>query len=160
VHRVALGDLARVYIHAGIKSVLGAVGFVGEHDHIPPVGEGRVRGLRAVGEELLDRGEDHPARADAQKLPNLRARLGPNRSLPQEIAAGREGAEKLLVQIVTVGDDDQGGVFHLGGKNHPSGEEDHGQAFAAAWVCQTTPARPVAPCLLASMVAVSAVLTA
>ena len=41
-----------------------------------------------------------------------------------------EGGEKLVVQVVTVGEDDDGGVLHLRLAHDGAGVEGHGQAFS------------------------------
>ena len=44
----------------------------------------------------------------------------------------REGAEELIVQVVAVGDDHDGGVLHGGMQDDAPGIKGHGQAFAGA----------------------------
>ena len=58
------------------------------------------------------------------------AAIGLDRRLPDQIAAHGERAEKLIVQIVAIGDDDDGGVFEFGAAHKLAGIEGHQQAFA------------------------------
>ena len=52
--------------------------------------------------------------------------------LAQQIAATGEGAEKLVVEIVAVGEDDDGRVLHRRVQDHAAGVEGHRQALAGA----------------------------
>jgi hypothetical protein len=71
--------------------------------------------LRRIGQKLLNGGEDDPARLPAfEQLPKVGAALGLNRLLPQQLAAAGEDAEELVVQVVAVGQHDNGRVLHLG----------------------------------------------
>ena len=87
--------------------VLAAVRLVGDDDDVAAVGERRVPVALLLGEELLDRGEDHAARSDRQELAQVRAGLGLHRRLAQQILAARERAEELVVQVVAIGEDDE-----------------------------------------------------
>jgi len=83
-------------------------------------------------QELLDGGEDDAARGDlqleAQVLPALRL----HRLLTQQLMAGREGAEQLVVQVQPVGEDDQRRVGHPRLLHELAGVERHREALAAA----------------------------
>lgn len=69
-----------------------------------------------VRKELLDRGEDHLTRLHRQLLSQIGSTLGLHRRLPQQIAAAREGAGELAVQVVAIGEDDQGSVSMAGSR--------------------------------------------
>ena len=68
------------------------------------------------------------------------------------MAAG-ECAEKLVVEIVAVGEHDDRRILHLRMRHQPPGVKRHRQRFARPCVCQTTPTRlsPVASRLLADL---------
>ena len=52
--------------------------------------------------------------------------------LAQQVATAREGAEELVVEVVAVGDDDDGRVGHQRLLHHARREAGHGDALAAA----------------------------
>ena len=58
------------------------------------------------GKELLDRGEDHAAGGDRELRAQVGAVRGLHRRLAQQVAAAREGAEELVVEVVAVGEHD------------------------------------------------------
>ena len=58
--------------------------------------------------------------------------MGLRWDLAQEVLAAGECAEKLVVEIVAVGEDDDGGVLHGGFADDCAGVEGHGEAFAGA----------------------------
>src|SRR5205823_1601755 len=53
--------VAHVAGEPSYEIVLGAVGFVGDDDHVAAIGEERMVGTALLGHELLDGGEDHAA---------------------------------------------------------------------------------------------------
>src|SRR5215831_10697351 len=55
-----------------------------------------------------------------------------HRFLSEEIAAARKGREQLVVEIIAVGDHDDGRVFHRRVQDQPPGVEGHRQALARA----------------------------
>ena len=69
--------------------------------------------------------------------------FGLGRVLPEEFAAPGEGAEELVVQVVTVGEYDDGGVFHVRVPYQGAGVEGHGQALARALVVPDDSDSPV-----------------
>src|SRR5690606_33957647 len=52
--------------------------------------------------------------------------------LAQQILAARESAEKLIVEVVAVGEHDDRGVLHRRLADDPPGVESHRQALARA----------------------------
>ena len=112
--------------------VLAAVRLVGDDDDVAPVREHRVAVALLLGEELLDRGEDHAAGGDRE----LRAQVGAvgrlHRRLAQQVAAAGEGAEELVVEVVAVGEHDDRRVLHRRVQDHAAGVEGHRQALARA----------------------------
>ena len=58
--------------------------------------------------------------------------LGLGRRLSQQVLAARERAEELVVEVVAVGQHDDGWVFHRGLADDRAGVEGHRQAFARA----------------------------
>jgi hypothetical protein len=112
--------------------VLAAVRLVGDHDDVAAVGQHRLPVALLLGEELLDRGEDHAPRRDGKLLPQVGSAFGLHRRLAQEVLAAREGAEELIVEVVAVGEHDQRRVLHRRLAHDPAGIERHGQALAGA----------------------------
>src|SRR6266404_2670181 len=55
-----------------------------------------------------------------------------NRRLSQQFFAKRERVKKLAVQIVAVGEHEDGGILHRRVLDDFSGIENHGKTFAAA----------------------------
>src|SRR5207253_2930662 len=94
-------------------------------------------------EELVDSGEDHTARGDLQEFPQVCTAFGLHRRLAQEILAAREGAEKLLVEVVAVGEHDDGRVLHRQLADDASGVEGHRQSLARALRVPDPPEAPV-----------------
>jgi len=62
----------------------------------------------------------------------VRAALGLHRRLAQQVAAARESGEELVVEVVAVGEDDEGWVLHGRALDDAGGVEEHGEAFAGA----------------------------
>ena len=94
--------------------------------------------------ELLDGGEDHASRLHRQLSAQIGAVLRLCRWLAQDVLAAGEGAEELVVQVVTVGEDDYGRVFHGLLAHDGPGVEGHGQALAGALRVPYHPDAPVA----------------
>ena len=92
--------------------VLAAVGLVGDDDDVAPVREHGVAVARLGGHELLDGREDDATTADAEPLAQVGPISGLDGILAQQVAAAGEGSEELVVQVVPVGDHDDGGVLH------------------------------------------------
>ena len=92
--------------------------------------EGRVGIAYLLGEELLDGGEDHAAGIHRELAAQVGAALRLHRRLAQKVLAARKGAKELVVQVVTVGEDDGGRVLHGRLADDGPGIEGHGQALA------------------------------
>ena len=88
-----------------------------------------MRVVLLFGEKLLDGSEDHTARFDRE----LAAQIGPavclHRCLAQQVLADSR-AEELVIQVIAVGQHDDGGVFHGQLADDAPGIEDHSQTFA------------------------------
>ena len=111
------------------ESVLSAVGFVSDDDDVATIGE-LIVNVAVVGLEFLDGGEDDPAGADFEQGFELVAGFGLAGGLAQELFGAGEGVEELVVEVVAIGDDEDGGVVK--GEDDLSGVEDHGEGFAGA----------------------------
>jgi hypothetical protein len=57
-------------------------------------------------------GDDDATAADAELLAQVSAAGGLDGILTQQVASAGEGSEELVVQVVPVGDHDDGGVLH------------------------------------------------
>ena len=138
-----VGDLAGL-LDPRLEPVLAAVRFVGDHHHVPSVGKLRV-GLALLRCELLDGGEHHPARCAREGVLQILAAIRLNRRLADQVAAHREGAEELVVQVVPVGDDNDGRIFHCRFAHQLPGIESHQQALARPLRVPDNPNLAVAP---------------
>ena len=112
--------------------VLAAMRLVGDHDDIAPLDSTGWRSPFSSGHEFLDGREHNAAGAAPQLLAQIRAAFGLLRVLPQQLADRCERGEQLVVEVVAVGDDDDGRVFHRRVQDQPPGIEGHRQAFARA----------------------------
>ena len=110
--------------------VLTAVGFIGDDHDVAPLGQDRVGVPFLIGEELLDGGEHHPARFHRQFAAQVGPACGLAGGLAEQVLATGEDAEQLVVQVVAVGEDDDGRVFHGRFADDSPGVERHGQAFS------------------------------
>ncbi len=114
----------------GFEAVLAAVGFVGQDDDVGAIANLGVQGLAFFWAEFLHGGEDDAARVDGEELADGVAVVGLLGGLAQQLAASGEGVEKLVVEVVAIGEDDEGGVVE--GEDEFAAEEDHGEGFTAA----------------------------
>ena len=112
--------------------VLASVRLVGDHHDVAAVREHGMAVSLLLRQELLDGGKHHPARADAQLLAQVRAVGGLDRGLAQKVLAARKSPEELVVQVVAVGEHDDGGVLHRGFADHAPRVEGHAEALAGA----------------------------
>ena len=85
-----------------------------------------------LGEELLDGGEHHAAGFHREPGAQIRPARGLHGRLAQQVGAAREGGEELVVEVVAVGQHDDGGVLHRRLADDAPGIEGHGQALARA----------------------------
>ena len=83
-----------------------------------------------VRKELLDRGEHDPARFHPESGAQVGPAGGLHRRLAQQVGAAREGAEELVVEVVAVGQHDDGGILHRRLADDAPGVEGHGQTLA------------------------------
>ena len=84
--------------------------FVGDDDDVPAIGEHRVGALAGLGCKLLDSGEHHAARRAGQRLLQILPAFRLLRGLAEQITAHGKRAEQLVVEVVAVGDDDNGRI--------------------------------------------------
>ena len=84
------------------------------------------------GVELLDRGEHHAAGIHRELAAKVGPVLGLHRRLAQQLLAAGEGAEELVVQVIAVGQDDDGRILHRRLADDGTGVEGHGEALAGA----------------------------
>jgi hypothetical protein len=111
--------------------VLAAVGLVGDDDDVAAVAQsGHL--LALVGQELLDGGEHHVAACHCQQLAHVFAVRSLHRRLSKDVVATLKLTEKLIVQVVAVGQHHQRGVLHGRVPHHPRGVEKHRETLAAA----------------------------
>ena len=75
-------------------------------------------------------GEHHAARFHREPGAQVGPTLCLHGGLTQKVGAAREGGEELIVEVVAVGQHDDGGVFHRQIADDAPGVESHGQALA------------------------------
>ena len=96
----------------GFEAVLRAVRLVDDENNVAPVGEHGVFGLAGVGGELVDGGKDDAAGSDLELGAQVGATGGLHGFLAEQLVTGGEGdVEKLVVEVVAVGEDDEGGCY-------------------------------------------------
>ena len=109
------------------------MGLIGHHHDVVPVAQHREHVFVLPRHELLDGGEHNAARRPvAEQLAQFLPGSGLHRLFSQQVLRQAEDAKQLAVQVVAVGDDDDGGVGHGGFLHHPGGKAGHGDALAAA----------------------------
>ena len=112
--------------------VLAAVRLVCNNYDVAAVRKHRVGVAALLREELLDGGEDHAARRHGELGSQVRAALCLRGRLAQQVLAAGEGGEELLVQVIAVREDDDGGVSHRWLPGDGAGVEGHGKALSGA----------------------------
>ena len=139
----AVADLTGRAVQTRLETVLAAVRFVRDHHDIAPVAQQRIDRFPRGRRELVNGREDHPAGGAVQRLAQVLAtgRLG--RRLADQVRILREGAEQLVVQIVAVGDDQDGWVLQFQAAHQLPGIEDHQQALARALGMPDHPHPPI-----------------
>jgi hypothetical protein len=120
-----------VFGEAVNEIVLAPVRFVGNDDDVAPVGQQRMLAALFIGKEFLDGGEHHAAAGDVEQLAQMFPALRLNRYLAEQLLAKGERVEKLVVQIVAVGEHDDGGILHCRVLHDFSDVENHRKTFAA-----------------------------
>ena len=83
-----------------------------------------------LGEKLLDGGEHHAAGRDGEKFFQMVTVLRLHRFLPEQFMAAGKRAEKLVVEVVPVGENDERGIFHRRLDHEPPGVKRHCQRLA------------------------------
>ena len=106
------------------------MGFVGDDHDIPAVGEGRHALAFLLGHELLDGRKHDTAAADLEEVSQLVAAIRLLGLLADDLKAAVELAEELVVEIIAVGQDDDGRVLHGWVLGDSSGVEEHREALA------------------------------
>ena len=113
--------------------VLAAVGLVGDDDDVAAVGQQRDSLSPFVsGRNFWIVVKTTPPEATLSSSSHLVPVLGLGRLLPQQLLAGGERAEELVVEVVAVGEDDECRVGHRRVRDDLAGVEGHRQALAAA----------------------------
>jgi len=74
-----------------------------DDDDVAPVGKHRMAVALVLGEEFLDRAEDHTAGSNLQLFAQVGAISRLRRRLAQQLPAAGEGAEELVVEVVAIG---------------------------------------------------------
>jgi hypothetical protein len=92
--------------------VLAAVGLVGDDHDVARGRRARERSPFSSGKNFWMVVNTTPPEATAEQLAQVRAALGLHRRLAQQVAAAREGAEELVVEVVAVGEHHQRRVLH------------------------------------------------
>ena len=132
-HRTRCARARLESLQLGLETVLGAVRLVGDHHDVAAVGQHREAVLILTRHELLDRGKDN---ATGRPVGQLGAQVLPgadlHRLLAQQVLRHAEHAEKLAVEVVAIGDHDDGRVLHRALLHHAGREAGHGDALAAA----------------------------
>ena len=114
------------------KVVLAAVGFVSNDHDVTALGKRRVGVALLLGKELLDSGEHHASRVNRELGAQIRPACRLHRRLAQQLPAAGEGAKELVVQVVAVGQHNDGGVGHGPLADDAPGIKGHAQALARA----------------------------
>ena len=108
------------------QAILPPVGLVHHDDDIPPPGQCRAAFLK-----LLHGGKDDVVGLTAcQQLSQMLTALRVLGRLPQEVLAPDKLAVELIIEVVSVGDDDDGRAFQ--GLLQTVGVENHGQRHPTA----------------------------
>ena len=126
-------DLPCFGVEATLESVLAAVCLVADHHDVVALAQGRELPFPCFSGELLNGGEeDAAAGAVGEQFPEfLTTRCLPG-GFTQQVSRPSEHPEQLPIQILTVGDDHQGGVLQAWiPQQHPS-QTRHLDALASA----------------------------
>ncbi len=86
--------------------------------------------LFAGRKELLDRGEDNPARCCFQQLPQMSPALGLHRLLTQQLLAPGKGPVELVIEVISVRDHNQCGILHRRVLDDAASIKGHREALA------------------------------
>ena len=132
------------------------MGFVSNDHDVTALGKRRVGVALLLGKELLDGGEHHTSRVNSELGAQIRPACRLCRGLAQQILASGEGAKELVVQVVAVGQHNDGGVGHGPLADDAPGIKGHAQALARALSVPNHADAPVArrtACLVARLMA-------
>ncbi len=110
---IAIAPRAGFCVQLGIEAILAAMGFIRHDDHVPTIRQHREAFLAAFGREFLHRREDDAARCARQQALQVFPAFGLFGILSEQILAETEGGGELVVQIITIGQHNDGGVFKL-----------------------------------------------
>ena len=104
--------------------------FVRDDHHVAPVRQRRIVRPAPGRSKLLNGGEYDSARSPVQRLLQVLTALRLNWRLTDQVAVHGEGAEQLIVKVVTVGHDNDGRVLQFRSSNQLARVERHEQALA------------------------------
>src|SRR5262245_62075712 len=108
------------------------MGFISDDDDVVALIEQRVIFTR-FRHKLLQGGENHTAGSTAaEQIAQMVTICRLNRRITEQVFAGGECSEKLVVKVVAVCDDNDGWVVHSGMLKQASGIKRHRQTLAAA----------------------------
>ena len=122
------------------------MGFVGNDHDVTALGKRRVGIALLLGEELLDGGEHHTSRVNRELGAQIRPACHLHRGLAQQLPAAGEGAKELVVQVVPVGQHNEGGVGHCQLADDAPGVKGHAQALTRTLGVPDHTDPPVARC--------------
>jgi hypothetical protein len=128
----AIGNVAGFLLDLGLESVLAAVRLVSDHDDVAAVSQHRIVSRPRFRRELLQGGEDHSSRGSIEQFAKVVSIFGLLWRLAQQVLAHAEGAEQLVVQIITVGQHHQCRVLHRSVLDDLAGIERHQEALSGA----------------------------
>jgi hypothetical protein len=127
----AVGHLAGLFIHLAAESILTAMRFIRDDDDVLPRAQLGHR-FALFRHEFVNGREHHAAACPVQQLAQMLASAGLHRRLAEDVRAALELSEKLVVEIVAVGQHHQRWVLHRRMPHHARGEEEHAETLAAA----------------------------
>ena len=108
------------------------MGLISDDDHVAAVGEHRVGVTVLAGREFLQRGEDDPARGSSQQPTKIVSSRCLHRGFRQDLRGREHLTIELVIEVVAVGDEHEGGVGHARVTHELGGVEDHLKALAGA----------------------------
>ena len=107
------------------------MGFIRNHHDVVSVRKRAAR-LGRRHELLNGRKEDAARNAPFEFFDQVFAAGGLFGRLAQDFGTARERAKELIVEVVAVGDDHDGGIFHGGMQDQPPRVKSHGETLARA----------------------------
>ena len=106
--------------------VLASVGFISNHNDVLSIRENRILTFRLRREELVDRRKDDTTRRNLQKVTKIATILCLLRLLAKDIVTLGKRPEELIVQVVTVCENNHRWILHRRMQNHSAGIKCHG----------------------------------